>query len=53
MRFHSSACHLQLSCNFGVITTLQEQFDDLLFARTQANWLFLHYLFPPFLMALE
>jgi hypothetical protein len=49
MRFHSPACHFQLARNFGVVTTLQEQFYDLLFARTQANWLFLH-LIPPFLV---
>ena len=49
MSFDGSAGHLQLFGNFGVVTTLQEQFYDLLFARTQANWLFLH-LIPPFLV---
>jgi hypothetical protein len=42
MCFHSSARHLELTRNFGIVTTLQEQFYDLLFARTQPNGLFLH-----------
>jgi hypothetical protein len=34
MGFHGSACHLQLAGNLGIITALQKQFDDLLFARS-------------------
>jgi hypothetical protein len=37
MSFHGSACHFELAGNFGVVTALQEQFDDLLFAGPQAN----------------
>ena len=42
MSFHSSPGHFQLTCNFGVVTALQKQFDDLLFAWAQPNSLFLH-----------
>ncbi len=37
MSFYGSACHFELAGNFGVVTALQEQFDDLLFAGPQAN----------------
>jgi hypothetical protein len=40
--FHSSARHVELTCNLGIVTTLQKQFYDLLFAWTQPNGLFLH-----------
>jgi hypothetical protein len=46
MSFYSSAGHLKLTGNFGVVTTLQEQLNDLLFARPQPNGLILHR-FPP------
>jgi hypothetical protein len=46
MSFYGSSRHLQLTGNFGVVTALQEQFNDLLFARPQPNGLFLHR-FPP------
>ena len=42
MSLHRSPSHLQLSGNLGVITTLQKQFNDLLFARTEPNGLLLH-----------
>jgi hypothetical protein len=48
MGFHSSPRHLELSGNLSVITTLQKQFDDLLFARTQPNSL-LHHPIPLFI----
>jgi len=34
MGFHGSARHLELAGNLGIITALQKQFDDLLFARS-------------------
>jgi len=40
--FYGSPGHFQLPGNFGVVTTLQEEVDDLLFARTQPNGLLLH-----------
>jgi hypothetical protein len=48
MSFDSSPRHLKLVGDLGVVTTLQKQFDDLLFARTQPNSLLLHPN-PPFL----
>jgi hypothetical protein len=33
MSLHGSARHLELAGNFGIVTALQKQFDDLLFAR--------------------
>jgi hypothetical protein len=42
MSFHGSPGHFQLTCNFGVVTALQKQLDDLLFAWAQPNSLFLH-----------
>jgi hypothetical protein len=37
-----STRHLQLLRDFGVVTALQEQFNNLLLARTQPNGLFPH-----------
>jgi hypothetical protein len=34
MSFHGSARHLQLAGDFGIVTALQKQFDDFLFARS-------------------
>jgi hypothetical protein len=51
MSLHGSPRHLELHCNFGVVTTLQQQFDDLLFARAQPNSLLLHPISPFFGMA--
>jgi hypothetical protein len=42
MSFHGSPCHLQLVGNLGVVTALEKQFDNLLFARTEPNSLFFH-----------
>jgi hypothetical protein len=46
MGFYSSPCHRELGGDFGVITTLQQQFNNLLFARTEPNGLIIH-LIPP------
>jgi len=32
MSLHGSACHVELAGNLGIITALQKQLDDLLFA---------------------
>jgi hypothetical protein len=42
MSFDGSPRHLKLAGDLGVVTTLQKQFDDLLFARAQPNSLLLH-----------
>jgi hypothetical protein len=34
MSLHGSARHLELRGNLGIITALQKQFDNLLFARS-------------------
>jgi hypothetical protein len=34
MSLHGSARHFQLAGDLGVITSLQKQLDDLLFARS-------------------
>jgi hypothetical protein len=34
MSLYSSARHLKLAGDLGIVTALQEQFDDLLFARS-------------------
>jgi hypothetical protein len=43
MGLHGSARHLELAGDFGVVTALQKQFDDLLFARPQPNGLLRHH----------
>jgi len=48
MGFHSSPRHVELSGNLGIVTTLQKQFDNLLFAWTEPNSLILHPI-PPLL----
>jgi hypothetical protein len=54
MRLHGSARHLQLAGNFGVVTALQKQFDDLLFARSKPNGLLDHHsLLPPLVQVLR
>jgi len=35
MSFHGAPGHFELAGNFGVVTALQQQFDDLLFARAE------------------
>jgi len=39
---HGSPRHLELTGNLGIVTPLQKQFDNLLFARTEPNSLLLH-----------
>jgi hypothetical protein len=34
MSLHGSARHLELTGNLGIVTALQKQFGDLLFARS-------------------
>jgi hypothetical protein len=46
MSLYSSPRHLELACDLGVVTTLQKQFNNLLFARTEPNGLLLHLSFP-------
>lgn len=45
MSLHGSARHVELAGDLGIVTALQKQFDDLLFARSQPNGL-LHHHFP-------
>jgi len=33
MSLHGTPSHMKLACDFGVVATLQEQVDNLLFAR--------------------
>jgi hypothetical protein len=42
MGFYGSPCHLEFGGDFGVVTTLQKQFNNLLLARTEPNGLFIH-----------
>lgn len=42
MSLHGTPRHVQLGGDFGVVATLQKQFDNLLFARPQPNSLILH-----------
>lgn len=46
MGFHGSPRHIELSGDFGVVTALQKQFDNLLFARAEPNSLLLHPILP-------
>jgi hypothetical protein len=46
VRFHGAPGHLELSRNLGIVATLQQQFGDLLFARTQPNRALVHFGFP-------
>jgi hypothetical protein len=43
MSLHGPARHLELAGDFGVVTALQEQFDYLLFPRSEPNGLLRHY----------
>jgi hypothetical protein len=43
MSLHGSARHLELAGDFRIVTALQKQFDDLLFARPKPNVLLVHY----------
>jgi hypothetical protein len=42
MSLDSTPCHFELASDLGVVTTLQKQFNNLLFARTEPNGLLLH-----------
>jgi len=42
MSLHGATRHFQLGGNFGVVTPLQKQIDNLLFARPQPYGLLLH-----------
>jgi len=46
VRFHRAPGHLELSGNLRIVATLQQQFGDLLFARTQPNGAIVHFGFP-------
>jgi hypothetical protein len=46
MSFHGSPRHFELAGDLGVITALQQQFYNLLFARTEPNGLLLHPFLP-------
>ena len=46
MCLHSAPRHFQLAGNFSVVTSLQKQVHDLLFARTEPNSLLLHSTLP-------
>ena len=43
MSLHGPARHLELAGDFGIVTALQKQFDDLLFARSKPKGLLVHY----------
>jgi hypothetical protein len=43
MSLHGSARHLELAGDLGVVTALQEQFDNLFFPRSEPNGLLRHY----------
>jgi hypothetical protein len=43
MSLYGSARHLELAGNLGVVTALQKQFDNLLFARSKPNGLLRHH----------
>jgi hypothetical protein len=47
MSLHGAPRHMELTGDLGIVATLQQQFDNLLFARPQPNSLILHY-FPLF-----
>lgn len=53
MGFYRSPRHVELGGNLGIVTTLQKQVNDLLFAWTEPNSLFLHLvpLFPSIVFA--
>jgi hypothetical protein len=46
MSFHSTPGHFELAGDLGVVASLQQQIDDLLFARTEPNSLLLHLILP-------
>ena len=48
MSFYGSPRHIELAGYFGVVTSLQQQFNDLLFAWTEPNSLLFHPILPFF-----
>jgi hypothetical protein len=42
MGFYDSPCHVALGGDFGIVTILQKQFNNLLFVRTEPNGLLCH-----------
>jgi hypothetical protein len=46
MSFHGSPRHVELAGYFGVVASLQQQLDDLLFAWTEPNGLLFHPILP-------
>jgi hypothetical protein len=46
MSLYGSPRHFELTGNLRVITALQKQLNDLLFARTESNSLLLHSILP-------
>jgi len=42
MSLHGTPGHIELAGDFGIVASLQKQFDNLLFARPQPNSLVLH-----------
>jgi hypothetical protein len=42
MSLNGSPCHFELARNFRIVTSLQKQGYDLLFARTQPNGVLFH-----------
>jgi hypothetical protein len=46
MGFYGSPCHLEFGGDFGVATTLQKQFNNLLLTRTEPNGLLIHLIHP-------
>jgi len=46
MSFYGSPCHFELTGNLRVVTSLQKQFNNLLFAGTEPNRLLLHSILP-------
>jgi len=48
VRFYRSPRHLQLAGDFSIVTALQEQLYDLLFARSQPDGLLCHSLLSSF-----
>jgi len=54
--FYRASGHLKLAGNLGIVATLQQQFHNLLFARTQTNRLLTHLpskSFPAFVPAFD
>ena len=51
MSFHGATRHFELGGYLRVVTALQEQFDNLLFPRTEPAGLLLHQTYSPSLLA--